>query len=255
MALIQEIPPGLTLPLVHSRSYLKTTKQTQTTLRHYPRKHVPRKTRPPADMLAIWNDWHAKVNRQYTKLILDWWAADNVPNGKAWWNSLAAANQVTTYKGTLKTITGKRFFLWFQKQPLDAAGYTTGPFVPNPVSFPLAPTLPWAPEAAPAVWDIENVGNTYIRWKTGLVDLDIYQGFGYWSPTPAPKQSSLLPQHEVTNAGIYGVTGEDFTYGTVTLAYLFPHLRQAQRIRVAFGLFNTVTNTPTPLTWFDFTYE
>jgi hypothetical protein len=255
MALIVEVGPGISPPLLHSRSWLKTSRQTQTLLRKFKRKRVPAPHKAPADQQIIWGGWKVILNRLYTKLIMTWWWTDNVPNGRAWWDALAAGNPVTDYRGALVTLTGKRFFLWYQRQALSMEGYFFEPYDPAPVGLPLAPTLPWAPEPAPTVYDTEKLYDIYIRWKTSLYPLGVYFGMGYWSPTPDPMQSSLLPQHENSNAETYQVTGEPYTYGILNTTRLFPRLKHAQHIKLAFALFNVVTNTPTPFTWFDFIWE
>ena len=149
MALIRETGAGLSLPLVHSRSYLKTTRQTQTLLRHYTRKHSPRGGTPPAPQQYRWHDWLVKLRRHFLKEMAEHWKAGTIPHDQAWWEALAAANPITNYKGTSAIVSGKEWFLWYETMAWEHYLFFRDYYAWESMDTMFAPVLPWNPEATP----------------------------------------------------------------------------------------------------------
>jgi hypothetical protein len=156
MAHVKYTGTPATWPPVHSRSYYRAPYHAGHVIRNYKRKHSPRDATVPNPQLYYFGMQAAQFNRAYLAQIMTWWTDGAAPNGQAWWNTLAAATPVMLWPGTTETISGWRFFLWFQKVSLVAEGlwkapYKTDPtylnpvFPPTPNPYPDYPRLPWSP--------------------------------------------------------------------------------------------------------------
>lgn len=203
MALITEIPPGLTPPPLHSRAWYKTSRQSQTVLRNFKRKHVP--TNPNANTIAknYFGQTDINANRLWTAYISHWWGIGNIPNGKAWWDALAAANAIETEKGTVKVVTGKQFFLRYQHNARVVAVGCGNPFNPADLPNPIAPVLPWAPPPAPTFVDGYAIAPHTVYVEADFApDTDPYKG-GFAFFTPNTKLTTGLPwPHYHVNLGM-----------------------------------------------------
>lgn len=156
MALITEIPPGLTLPLKHYRAFLKTTHQTQTLMRKFTRKRVPRCTFPPATHKAIWNDWHLHQNRNLTRWILKKFRDGAAPMGKDWWTVFSGFVNPANYKGKSKHYRTVQCWMWFYKLYANYAGANWAPFNPAYDFTQYPPALPWQPPDPPTIDAVEG---------------------------------------------------------------------------------------------------
>ena len=267
MALLKLDPPPTTWPRVHDRSYYPSTIQSRPLLRRFPRVPRPGKHAPSPLALLVWGDWHVNQVRAYTRLIMSWWSAGAPPMGKPWWEALAAAIPLITYPGALKTLTGKQWFLWFQRKSLCAEGWNWFPFYPTPtythainggesLPYPNYPRLPWSPPAAPTIDSIfATLPNTVTFWYDAAPPATYYALNTYFARNPLPKLSARAPLHEANQVFTptvpppWPLLGNDLDLASTGFS-----ARPGHAARVGLGWFDLASEQPSDVTWADFAF-
>jgi hypothetical protein len=242
-------------PKVHSRSFYPTTQQGRNAIRRYPRYHVPRGTASASSSWQYFQAGWAEATRGWTRIIGGWWAANNVPNGKTWWETLAAANPLINYKGQSVIVKAYQWFLFYQRAAIHQAIGISVPLYLSDYPSPTAPDLPWAPAPPPTLISYEATAPHHLRLTVsvtpdGTEDLCALSWFALHDKTAA----ALPLPHYQTNSNFSTAPGNDlvcdFTHNGP-----YPPARPGHRARAALAQWTVSNKQPGQKLWLTFNWE
>lgn len=251
-----------TLPPLGTRGYLQTDIQGIPILKRKRKHHRRPTTTQDPEALFLWGGPLAPVQRSWQAIITKWWKSGNTGIPKSQWNALAAANPITTYKGTTKITTGLGWFIQYQKRSLNAHELMTQKPNPAPTyeippvggthyTYPDYPRGAWTPP--PNVSAVTLVGSYNGQITLNFVipnSSDWLTLFGFFSLKVPGNPPTKTPHYqEFINSWYFPPnSGGPQTFAMFTSQLHWPW-RYPSRATVGLAIFDEISRSYSPILW------